>query len=118
LIVDDEPDVRRFLVAAITHLGYEVVEAGDGHEALAMLSSDAPKPDLVLLDTSMPAISGEQTLTLLHEQLPELPAVVMSGHDLPQVRERFKGQHVRQFLQKPFGIKQLRRCLAGIASTK
>ncbi len=118
LIVDDEPDVRRFLVAAIAHLGYEAVEASDGHEAMDILMSDDPKPDLVLLDTSMPAISGESTLALIHEQLPELPAIVMSGHDLPQVRERFAGMKVQQFLQKPFGIKRLRRCLARMPAAK
>lgn len=111
LIIDDEPDVRRFLTAAAKHLGCEVTELSDGLQAVDIITNKRLAPEVVLVDTSMPSISGDATLKLLHEQIPDLPAVVMSGHDLNQVKQRFDGLRVMDFLQKPFSISQLEESL-------
>ncbi|HET9923394.1 MAG TPA: response regulator, partial [Methylomirabilota bacterium] len=56
LVVDDEPDIVRYLEHVLRRLGYEAVSAGDGAEALAKAAEDPP--DLVLLDVMMPVMDG------------------------------------------------------------
>ena len=83
LIVDDEPDAvrlfRRMLVSA--GRGYRVVRAGDGQEALDVLSED--KVDVILLDLVMPNLDGFQLLELrgTHPALRDIPVVVVSARD-------------------------------------
>ncbi|MFK7957409.1 MAG: ATP-binding protein [Lysobacterales bacterium] len=111
LIVDDEPDVRRFLVAAVTHLGCKALEAAGGHEAIALIHDEGAAVDAVLLDTSMPGLSGDATLRLMQQQSEPIPTIVMSGHDLAEVKGHFVGLDVSDFLQKPFRINQLKHSL-------
>ncbi len=78
LIVDDEPHVRAFVRLLLKEVGITSTwEAADGTQALAMLA--AHEPDLVILDISLPMMSGLEVLQLLHEQRPELPVIMLSS---------------------------------------
>lgn len=77
LVVDDQSCVRELLRDVLEGAGYEVLEAGSGHEA----QSRAHRADLILLDEQMPGMSGSQTLCAL-KAAPEtapIPVVMMSG---------------------------------------
>jgi DNA-binding response OmpR family regulator len=86
LVVDDDDTARRFLIRAIRRGGLDVAEASSGPDALAQI--EAHKPDLVLLDSQMPEMSGEDVLRTLRNdpRTATLPVIVVTGrggvHDL------------------------------------
>jgi CheY-like chemotaxis protein len=79
LVVDDEPDVRRFLSAVLKKRGYEVVTAADGNEAFAVARET--KPDLVILDLAMPYQTGTDFYRRLtkDKELCVTPIIVVSA---------------------------------------
>ena len=102
VIVDDDADVRATVRLLLEVRGYRVLTAGNGHEALALLSEHGA-PGLILLDLRMPLMSGEQLLGLLQRDpvLREVPVVVVSGADEPLPT----GTH--SCLMKPFRLREL-----------
>jgi PAS domain S-box-containing protein len=79
LIVDDEPLVRRAVRGILERGGYQVLESVDGIDGLETFLEQREKVDLVLLDQSMPGMSGDQVLLKLMEVAPEVPVVLLSG---------------------------------------
>ncbi|HEX5660602.1 MAG TPA: ATP-binding protein [Polyangiales bacterium] len=79
LLIDDEPLVRRALAAMLENAGFRVLEAGDGREGLQTLQHTSAV-QLVVLDRSMPHMSGDELLPKLRALRPELPVIVLSGH--------------------------------------
>lgn len=79
LTIDDEPMVRRTLALYLRKCGFQVCEAGDGREGMAVFNRE--KPDLVLVDLRMPGMDGFAVLEALSAQAPETPLVVVSGTD-------------------------------------
>jgi PAS domain S-box-containing protein len=86
LIVDDEPLVRRAVRGILERGGYKVLESADGIEGLATFAQRRDSIDLVLLDQSMPGLSGDQVLLRLMEIAPHLPVVLLSGLPGPAAR--------------------------------
>lgn len=80
LIVDDHPLTRDALAALLAQQGFEVVgEAASGEEALE--AADALRPDIVLLDLTMPGMGGLEALPRLREEAPEAEVVVLTASD-------------------------------------
>ena len=77
LIIDDDDAVRDSLVAYLDDSGYQVDQASDGEEGLAMFSSC--QPDVVLCDLRMPKMDGLTVLSEIKEMSPEAPVIVVSG---------------------------------------
>ena len=111
LVVDDEPRLRAALRRRLTHAGYEVVEAEDGQQALERFREQPEAFDCVLLDLSMPALSGEEVHAELVGIRPEVPVVAMSGYAHQEVLERFETVTLAGFLQKPIASDELLRTL-------
>jgi CheY-like chemotaxis protein len=96
LLVDDEPLVRASTADMLTELGYEVVEADSGSDALALI--DVRVPDLVITDHLMPGLSGTDLALILAEERPGLPVLIVSGYadldglpaDLPRLTKPFR----------------------------
>lgn len=105
LLVDDEALVRRIGRTLLTKLGYEVLEAADGLEALEICEARGESISLVLLDLSMPNLSGKETFARLHERLPGLPVLICSGYlvDLSEFT-RDCGACPDGFVQKPYSF--------------
>ena len=78
LVVDDEPNVTAIVEEYFTSLGYAVDVAHDGGAAL--IQAAAVRPDVVLLDISMPEVSGEEVLDRLHALDPTVPIVMITGN--------------------------------------
>ena len=76
LVVDDEPEIRNILKAALAD--FEVSEAGNGKEALALIQ--AQPPDLIITDIKMPEMDGITLLNIVHGQNPNLPVLGLSGY--------------------------------------
>lgn len=81
LIADDEEPVRRVVAKMLEQVGWDVMVAADGDEALETFAEYAESLDVVLLDVNMPGKTGPECLALMRGRRPELPAVLMSGFD-------------------------------------
>ena len=116
LIVDDEPSIRRFASRALASVGYHVLEAADGAEALAVICTDREAIDAVVSDVVMPAMSGVELLQHLAVSHPHVPVILMSGYGSGQLQQR--GIAVPcGVLAKPFTpgrlVEEVQRCLRG-----
>ena len=96
LLVDDEPLVRASTADMLTEMGYEVVEADSGADALALI--DVRAPDFVITDHLMPGLSGTDLALILAAERPGLPVLIVSGYaeldglpaDLPRLTKPFR----------------------------
>jgi CheY-like chemotaxis protein len=106
-VVDDEEAVRDFLDTALPHMGYEALLASDGHEALSLYR--ARKDDLcgVILDVTMPNMSGEEVFRELTRISPDVRVLVSSGFSAEDISRRFPGKGLRGFIQKPYRLSEL-----------
>jgi signal transduction histidine kinase/CheY-like chemotaxis protein len=112
LVVDDEPGIRSLVQRAVEDLGYTVVLAEHGGQALEIFERVGDELQLVLLDLAMPVLDGADTAARLQERRPDLPIVVMSGLADDDALERLDGTRVAGFLSKPFNPEQLAQNLA------
>ena len=114
LVVDDEPLVRHAVRRMLEGAGYEVTEASDGVEAVERFRERPAAFDVVLLDVSMPRMSGDETLLRLQEIRPGVGVVLSSGYADPHPVERFLGgPHVR-FVAKPYDRRELLEALGTV----
>ena len=107
LLVDDEElilDVGEQMVRA---LGYEVLTASGGQEALARFEAEKGKIDLVVLDMIMPEMSGEETFNRLRAKDPTVSVLLSSGYSVDGKAQEILDRGCRGFLQKPFSLKRL-----------
>ncbi|MBE0606385.1 MAG: response regulator [Deltaproteobacteria bacterium] len=102
LLVDDEEEVRGVVHAMLDTLGYEVIEARDGLEALEIFRCRAAEIDLVILDLVMPHMTGEATLERIRRIAPAVPAILISGYDESGRIREIVDAGFGGFLQKPF----------------
>jgi PAS domain S-box-containing protein len=109
MVVDDDPDVRRFLTALLDELGHEVESFEDAGAALAAL--EAATPDLMLVDFAMPKMNGAQLVRLVRERQPELPVIFVTGFAESGQLEGAAGCAV-PVLRKPFGLEALSALVA------
>lgn len=105
LVVEDEPMVRDVIVRVLERQGYRVTTAANGAEGLDALAAAGESVDLMLLDLSMPVMSGEDVLGRLVTTHPSLPVIVFTGYG----HLRQKTQQVASLLTKPVRPIQLLR---------
>jgi len=117
LVVDDEQVVLETIKAMLERVGYKVLPVTSGAEAITVASRDPSQIDAVLLDMTMPGMSGLETLTELRRIGPDLPVVVLSGHSEEDMERAFADHTLAAFLGKPFRNSELlsvvRRVLSG-----
>lgn len=111
LVVDDEDAVNRLVSRYLTHLGYRVLKACSGEEALAIVRSRRPRIDLVLSDVVMPGMDGVALAERLLARCPGPSVILMTGQ-LPEEVERMNvnGQIV-PVLRKPLNLDDLQNLL-------
>ncbi|MBV9901869.1 MAG: response regulator, partial [Alphaproteobacteria bacterium] len=101
--VDDDPNIRRMIIASLRREGYAFNEAPNGREALDLMRSE--HPDVVVLDLMMPVLSGWDVLEERDKdpRLKEIPVIIVSANRDPEVATAVdKG--ICAFLPKPFDI--------------
>jgi two-component system, cell cycle sensor histidine kinase and response regulator CckA len=112
LLVDDEPMVRNMAELMLKRkLGYEVVTAGDGYEAVEIFRARRKEIRLVLLDLTMPGMNGWETLTALRALRPEIPVVLASGYDEAQVMQSDHPDRPQAFVHKPYQNTELQTAI-------
>ncbi|HEY6033304.1 MAG TPA: PAS domain S-box protein [Kofleriaceae bacterium] len=108
LVIDDEDLVRDVVARMIEDLGYGTMTAPDGAAGLALVDANPMAIDAVLVDMTMPRMSGRDVIEQLRARRPDLPIVVCSGFD----RDGQGPVHADAYLPKPFRIDVLERTLA------
>lgn len=108
LVVDDEETVRAAAGRMLESLGFTVLSARDGREAVEHFRTDGSVIRAVLLDLTMPHLNGEETFRKLRQIHPEVRVLLMSGFNEQEAADRFIGKGLAGFLQKPFRLEDLR----------
>jgi CheY-like chemotaxis protein len=115
LVVDDDPNIRKMIIAALRREGYAFAEAPNGKEALEIMRAQ-PHPSVVVLDLMMPIVSGWEVLQERENdpELRQIPVIIVSATRAPEIATAVdKG--ICAFLPKPFDISALsalvRSCL-------
>lgn len=119
LIVDDEDVVRRVAKTLLTKLGYGIIEARDGAEALEIFGARGAEIDLMLLDLTMPNLSGRETFRLVRERHGDVPVLICSGYlvDLTEFAEEC-GSCPEGFVQKPYRFEDLSAAIRAALSIR
>lgn len=113
LVVDDEPDVRTIVRLIARRQGYRTVEAANGQEAIDVLTDSTQAIDAVVLDVTMPVMTGHEALPRLRELDPDVPVVLISGYDRSEVAQHLSDPAAHtEFLPKPFTKEQLLSALS------
>ncbi|HWR54259.1 MAG TPA: PAS domain S-box protein [Bryobacteraceae bacterium] len=107
LVVDDEEAVRHITQVSLERRGCEVLAASSGFEAMALLAQNADTIALVILDLSMPGMSGREVLPKLLAINPRLDVIVSSGYAEADALRLFDGMPVAGFIQKPYTVQRL-----------
>jgi two-component system KDP operon response regulator KdpE len=105
LVVDDESAIRRALRPPLIELGFQVVDAMRGEEALQMLRAGGF--DVVLLDVNMPGIGGIETLRRIRAFAPRLPILMLTVRDQEQDKVEALEQGADDYVTKPFSMREL-----------
>lgn len=104
LVVDDEPQIQRFLKPALTAAGYEVIEAMNGTDALKHVVTTAP--DIVILDLGLPDMDGKDVIRSLRGWS-QIPIVILSARDRESEKIAALDLGADDYIEKPFGIGEL-----------
>ena len=104
LIVDDEPQILRFLRPALDAAGYEVIEAETGTVALREVATRAP--DIVILDLGLPDMDGKEVIAKLRAWW-EIPIIILSARDRESEKIAALDLGADDYIEKPFGIGEL-----------
>lgn len=119
LVVEDEDSVRHLAVSVLRQCGYTVLEAEHAEKAIALLASVQKRPDLLLTDVIMPAVSGPELARQLVTEQPGLKVLYMSGYSGDAADHHAPDRYEAELLPKPFSPDQLahtvRNVLDGIS---
>jgi two-component system cell cycle sensor histidine kinase/response regulator CckA len=114
LIVDDEPTIRTLLQDILTEMGYRVMSAAGGMEAIAQYGPDGGKFDLVILDMAMPGLSGKETFEKLKSIDPNVRVILSTGYSEDERARELLRLGVRAFVQKPYRVDDLAAAVRGV----
>lgn len=107
LLVDDEDTVRGVARDILTRVGFSVMEAVDGEDALVKFRDHWREIRAVILDLTMPRLDGDACLREMLQVDPEVRVLITSGYNEQDIAKRFVGKCLKGFLQKPFTRQQL-----------
>lgn len=113
LLIDDDAQTRKLISDFMGRQGHEVLIASDGAFGVSM--STLEHPDIILLDMMMPVMSGPGTLELLKREprLADIPVVMISANDDPDLQQQMMDAGVVAYLVKPLDLVELLSCIEG-----
>jgi two-component system KDP operon response regulator KdpE len=104
LLIEDEPEIRRFLRTTLPAHGFRLYEAATGREGLT--EAQARNPDLILLDLGLPDLEGSEVIRRVREWT-GIPIIVLSARDQEQVKVAALDLGADDYVTKPFGVNEL-----------
>ncbi|MGE3076804.1 MAG: PAS domain S-box protein [Dehalococcoidia bacterium] len=111
LVVDDDETVRTITRRALQGMGLTVLTAEDGNEGVEVFRQHKDEIRLVILDLTMPHMSGEDAFREMRRIRSDATVVIMSGYNEDETSQRFAGKGVAAFVQKPYEVAKLRERL-------
>ncbi len=102
-MVDDEPGLRALARSGLRQRGFDVIAVDNGEEALQMIRKGT-HVDGVLLDLSMPGLSGEKVLREIRQTNPELPVIIVSGYATVESQSTWRAAGATAFVPKPYRV--------------
>lgn len=114
LFADDEEVACSVGSQMLERLGFNVLRAIDGRQALKVFGEHAAEIVCVFLDLTMPHLDGEETFSEMQRLSPDVPVILCSGYDEQDATRRFAGKGLAGFLQKPFTIAALKEKLMNV----
>jgi PAS domain S-box-containing protein len=114
LVVYDEETIRQIGKNMLSRMGFTVLLAEDGEQALQILKSNLDQIECVLLDLTMPKMDGYSTFSAMRVLKPSLKIILSSGFNQQEVTQRFAGKGLTGFIQKPFQFTELSQIITKI----
>jgi len=114
LLIDDEEMVASVGKKLLERLGYKVLVAGSGLEALRLFEANKDHIDLIILDMIMPGLSGSETFDRLISIKPEIKTILSSGYSLNRQANALLDRGCIGFIQKPFSLREISQKLRDI----
>lgn len=107
LVVDDNNDSRELVIKVLKNQGYEMIEAIDGEEALEKAISE--KPDLILMDISIPKINGYEVTKRLKslDEFKDIPVIALTAHAMKGDRVKALEAGCEGYISKPINVREL-----------
>jgi PAS domain S-box-containing protein len=117
LLVDDEERILEATGSALAGLGFQVLVARDGLEALDRFREAGPELDLVLMDLTMPRMDGREAFRAMQELDPRVPVILSSGFTEQDSLQTLPGGGPAAFLQKPYQLKDMGAVIRRVLGT-
>ena len=114
LVVDDEESVRHTAASILVKVGFEVVLASDGIEAIEIFRATPDRFTLVVMDLTMPRMEGKQALREMQAIRSDVRVILMSGFNEQEASQEFPDREPAGFIQKPFGFDLLIKTIEGV----
>jgi CheY-like chemotaxis protein len=113
LIAEDFEENRVALKLILNHTGFDVIESQDGQQAIEAVRRE--KPDLVLMDITLPVIDGLQATREIRsdEKFERMPIIIISAHDDDEVRRQADEAGASGYISKPVEIEELKKLIEG-----
>lgn len=110
MVVDDRWGIRRLLSEVLQGVGYQVITASSGREALELVKEQAV--DLILLDMKMSGMDGLETLTLLKKVCPQTIVLIMTAYEEVEGLKEATRRGAAGYISKPFDIDDIKSLIA------
>jgi len=117
LVVDDEDNIIEVTREMLERMGYDVLVARNGNEAVSVVKEDPGKVDLLILDMIMPGLSGGKTFDRIKEIRRDLKVLLSSGYSINGEAEEILRRGCDGFIQKPYTMDELSRKIAHIIAS-
>ncbi len=118
LMVDDEQSLRDVAEYALSRLGYKVMLASDGETALQLYRERKDEISLIVLDLIMPGMGGKRCLEQLLQTDPRARIIVVSGYTDEEPPGGFLGLGAREFVTKPYDMKDLTKLIRNVLESR
>ncbi len=116
LIIDDDPSLVKATSRLLRSMGFDVLIATGGREAVEICRAGAKEISVVLLDLMLSGEFSTETLRQLRSFRPAIKVILTSGHDKQESVSRFAGLRLDGFLRKPFGYAELESTIRAVLS--
>jgi CheY-like chemotaxis protein len=117
LVIDDDEGVRELASEVLLRAGMKVLRATDGHEGVKLFERHADKISIVLLDRTMPSLSGADTFKAIHAIRANAKVVLVSGYSEERVTAELENHTLAGFLKKPFEPEDLLKRVQEVLDT-
>jgi two-component system, cell cycle response regulator DivK len=107
LVVEDQEDNRRILRDLLTSAGYQLLEANDGAQGIAV--AEAHRPDLILMDVQMPILDGYEATRRIkaNPELSAIPIIIVTSYALSGDEDKARAAGCDAYMAKPYSPRQL-----------